>query len=80
MDYILGELFPFTEEEIAVAFEAQGNTPDESRQMARTFADEIRTHKGENGFAFFEGGPFLDPIARLSPHAAERVRRFRNRN
>lgn len=79
MEFILPELFPFTEEEIAVAFRAQGNTSEEAAHLAKVFAEDLRSHAPENGFAFYEGGNFLDPIAQLSPDAAERVKRFRTR-
>jgi hypothetical protein len=74
--------FPFTIEEVAMAFEAGGFGHAEAQRAAASMALELADSSKEDpdGFGFTEVGNFLDPIAQLSEDAARRVAEFRRRH
>ena len=70
--------FPFTVEEVVIAFEAIGVDTDQARRDAEMMASEMvqATERNET-FGGTEIGGFLDPIARLSADAERRVTAYR---
>lgn len=73
--------FPFTIEEVTIAFEAGGFGRAKAQRAAASMALELIEGSKEDpdGLGFTEVGNFLDPIAQLSEDAARRVADFRRR-
>ena len=70
--------FPFTLEELAVAFEARGLGKEQARKDAEALASEmVEIAETSEMFGGTEVGDFLDPIARLSKDAEGRVAAYR---
>ena len=71
--------FPFTRDELLVAFLAQGLPPTEAEEHLASFLDGISDLDPDNGFGYAEVGNFLDPLASISEDCATRLSNFRLR-
>lgn len=78
MNYI-SEWFPFTREELSIAFRAIGLADDEVEQAVSSMAEALSGVDPDEGAGSSGFGDFLAPIAALSDEAAARVQAYRSR-
>jgi hypothetical protein len=78
LPYYITCWFPFTIDEVTIAFEAMGVEKEQARRDAELMASEMtESTKRNGGFGMTEIDGFLDPIARLSADAERRVTAYR---
>ena len=76
MEFI-SRFFPFTVDEVTIAFRAQGLSQAEAKQAAASFEAHFASLDENDAARVVEFGPWLDSIAATSTEAAYRVAEFR---